>query len=300
MLAAIRQKPIVSTLIAVGLIWILWVSFGSNGFHACVTEQEIIQAQRMAPEHTGAISFSLWFLSGVFTRCSWRLMYSERDALTALATVLIAWFTFTLWNTNRAQLGAVKETIDLSRLQFDAEHRPWLEICDPTPSGDITFNKAQTNIRIKYLARNYGNLPATEYIFYAKVISIDKQQSINHEIKSIIQSYTNIKQSHIADRIPAKVIFPGEPVPDEKEIVFDIEEGSHPFGTAGRLFSPILIVVACYRSPSSKNTMFYACPYYVLIDGASRHIDGNTVEELTTISQDRVTLKPWFMGATAG
>lgn len=59
-------------------------------------------------------------------RCAGHVVFEYRDAATALATVFIALFTFTLWQSTKGMMAATQKAVDLARQEFIATHRPRL------------------------------------------------------------------------------------------------------------------------------------------------------------------------------
>jgi len=57
-------------------------------------------------------------------RCAGHVIYEYRDAATAIATVFIALFTFTLWQSTKGMMAATRNAVDLARQEFIATHRP--------------------------------------------------------------------------------------------------------------------------------------------------------------------------------
>jgi hypothetical protein len=55
-------------------------------------------------------------------------LHALDTVITALATVAIAWFTWTLWRATTGTLAATQESIKLSREEFNATHRPKIKV----------------------------------------------------------------------------------------------------------------------------------------------------------------------------
>jgi hypothetical protein len=71
-------------------------------------------------------------------------------AITAIATGIIAYFTWTLWLSTRKQWRLTQRTICLARAEFNATHRPHLIVRDISVVGD----------NIVFLLINKGDAPA--------------------------------------------------------------------------------------------------------------------------------------------
>lgn len=73
------------------------------------------------------LAFILLFL-GRYTGCMGVYADGNAGAIAALATVVIAVYTYTLWHVGSGQLAEVREQIGLAREDFSATHRPRLRI----------------------------------------------------------------------------------------------------------------------------------------------------------------------------
>lgn len=64
----------------------------------------------------------------LFLRCEGTFIDENNNTITALATVIIATFTGTLWYTTTAQGRFTRSLIDLARDEFNATHRPEIRL----------------------------------------------------------------------------------------------------------------------------------------------------------------------------
>jgi hypothetical protein len=114
-------------------------------------------------------------------------LYDSRDAITAVATAFIAFFTFTLWSSTSGLVEAakiqsrdMKASIAVSAISnelalkaISADQRPWLEPYGPTITG---FKPGKTHLgidgfymNISLIAINRGRAPATNVHFNAEI-----------------------------------------------------------------------------------------------------------------------------------
>lgn len=101
--------------------------YGSPSYQACITKPK--ESESSQPQNKGLphLAVTLWRTSPV--RCSGVFIEANRDSLVAVATVVIAIFTITLW-------GSTYRQVRLSRDEFHATHRPKLRlryVDAPTP-----------------------------------------------------------------------------------------------------------------------------------------------------------------------
>lgn len=204
-----------------------------------------------------------------------------------------------VWAAWAASLAAkhAKESIDEARRLFAAEHRPWLAIDNVAISGDMTFYQGRTSINIKYKLRNVGSAPVVEFLMYGRVVSNSLQLQLSEIVKAEAAAYSNVKRSGISQLVPARVVFPGQEDHRDQGFIFPASDATIKMG-AGLLFSPMVILVGCYRSPFDDETKFTSCVYNVLIDGAALQMpDPNAA--IPPIEPTRLRLVPWMTGWTA-
>ena len=118
-----------------------WIVRRSEAFQHCFREKESDQYYSALQERHDIVTTSIVRLT-LNAECS--LTFFDKDTITALATLVIAGFTGTLWlSTNRLW----KVSID----EFNAAHRPRLIVRDVILDGD----------KIRYLLVNSGDASAT-------------------------------------------------------------------------------------------------------------------------------------------
>lgn len=110
-------------LLLVFCLWISYAAWSTSSFQKCIAEQKEQQGTSNIKENPPEILLSL---AVVDTVCATRLVYDFRDATIAIATVLIAIFTLTLWRSTHALWDAGQEQLRLARDEFLATHRPKL------------------------------------------------------------------------------------------------------------------------------------------------------------------------------
>lgn len=219
-------------------------------------------------------------------------------ALAFLAASVAAYYAKRAAAEAATGAGAAVKALEVAQKTHEAENRPWLGLKEVVVTSALTLQNGQANIQIDITIENTGNVPAVEILLLPKIIGNARQMTIGDTIEDLIMEYTNIKGSWIGNRIPARVIFPGQPVVLKPELVFKIEEGAHPFGD-GFLFSPIIILVCCYQSPFDKTTKFTASPYDLHVNGGAYPMSDLNAA-VAPIPRIDLSLQQWFTGSTAG
>jgi hypothetical protein len=135
-------------LAALGVIYVLWMNWwASAGFPL---EGQICEIPEPA-KNCG--SYNVFFYS------AYRLAAIANEwgtLVTALATIVIAFFTATLWYVTRGTLQAAIESIELSRNEFLATNRPLLRVRYFKPSD----GKHDARMDIRFTVVNVGKSAA--------------------------------------------------------------------------------------------------------------------------------------------
>jgi hypothetical protein len=97
------------------------------------------------------------FLLGIFLR-TWS--NETNAALTMLATAVMAFYTRTLFVSTAKMQETTADTLEHMRREFDADHRPWIEV-SITPGSALTWNAdGGCELRIQIMTQNVGDVPA--------------------------------------------------------------------------------------------------------------------------------------------
>jgi len=96
-----------------------------------------------------------------YLHCVGLWINENKDAITAISTLLIAIFTFTLWRSTEKLWKATKATIDLTRQEFLAEHRPRLIVRGVSINDVMGVGGARDLLAAEYTIANVGDTAAT-------------------------------------------------------------------------------------------------------------------------------------------
>jgi hypothetical protein len=164
------------------------------------------------------------------SRCGLHVIYEYRDAATAVATVFIALFTFTLWLSTRGMLltarqqsidmkGAITVAVEannLARIAFNAERRPWLQLIDIKPVADVRITREGVNVLLDLTVQNFGNWPAENVSVYLKVFRFN-------DIKAALSFCDEARIPASRTEFSHRTIFPRE-IPDAQRILVCIAD----------------------------------------------------------------------------
>ena len=142
------------TAIAFFAIFVVW---SSSSFHDCVKRQQTAYSKE-TNESKPPLFFARESRAAICIRCASHVIYEYRDAATAVATVFIALFTFTLWWSTKGMLEATKTAVDLARAEFISTHRPKIRLRRIKP---ILPLKASECVEALIEAANIGDTKAT-------------------------------------------------------------------------------------------------------------------------------------------
>jgi hypothetical protein len=186
------------------ILWLTWVSFTTPSFQACIAEQEAAQADQISPKHAPVVALPLGALAEIGTQCTGRFIHEQRDALTAIATIFIAWFTFTLWSATRGQLAVLQGSIELSRQEFDAEHRPWIAIRDIKLRQSVTIDKLAIAFTVDIAVENTGRTPAIDLMMFGGSAPTTEPIDVQTALDELIAKY------EVRGELPSETVFPQE------------------------------------------------------------------------------------------
>lgn len=135
----------------------LWIFGTSSSFKTCKVEQTAANTEQRQ-ENPPSLAFSIADDTAICVRCAGHILYEYREFSTAVATVFIAIFTFTLWQSTKRMMVATQGAVDLARQEFVASHRPKLRIRRITPNRPFLFG---VPISIVIEVANIGDTQAT-------------------------------------------------------------------------------------------------------------------------------------------
>jgi hypothetical protein len=135
-----RWHIVSACLLVLYVVWIHW--WASSGY---IVEGSICDTYDPPKncENHNILFYSAWTVGKALDRWS--------TLITALATVVIGLFTFTLWTSNRQLLKTTNQSINLARDEFLSTHRPKLRVRQfvldlPTPENPLVVHFATVNV----------------------------------------------------------------------------------------------------------------------------------------------------------
>jgi hypothetical protein len=189
----------------------------------------------------------------VTSAITWLLWRADEHngVVAAFAGLAVAFFTMVLWKSTEKLWAAGEKQAELSREIFEAEHRPWLAIEEPVPIGDLIVSNGNVDVSMRLPLRNTGGAPALSCIVVGKLTSYSRMMSYNAVVDSVIEEYRKYVDSYVAKDLPTTVFFPGEDEV-ERHFIGEFADFLVEKKTGTSIFDPLIIVVACYRSPHDK------------------------------------------------
>jgi hypothetical protein len=148
---------------------VLWVCQSSSSYQACIANQTSARHEE-SKENPPVFFFTLADNAAVYARCAGHVIYEYRDAVTAVATVFIALFTYTLFAATKGLVQAaqiqsddMKRSVAAAKAAADASLlalRPWVS-CEVKIVGDLTYrDNGDPCITLQFILKNVGHSPA--------------------------------------------------------------------------------------------------------------------------------------------
>jgi hypothetical protein len=105
-------------LLAVVSAWFLYVADASTSFQTCSADKENKQTEQSAEKNFPEVLRPFIVSARIKTDCIFVFLYDSRDALTAIATVFIALFTYTLYRATTEQASLTREALETTERAF--------------------------------------------------------------------------------------------------------------------------------------------------------------------------------------
>jgi hypothetical protein len=142
--------------ILVFVLGAIWILPSSSSFQSCVDKQRAAESQQVK-ENPPPIVLSN--NAAICVRCTGHVLYEYRDAITAIATVFIAAFTFTLWRSTKRMTQATAESVRIAERSLADLERPYIYVFNPS-GFKIDLNREDPFNYFQYSIANYGKTPA--------------------------------------------------------------------------------------------------------------------------------------------
>jgi len=113
----------VSFVVVFVALLIVWAIPGSPSFQKCFNDSEHTKTYHQLYENGSGVTKGI-----ARVRLNIGCVLENNDLITAIASLLIAGFTWTLWRTTTTQAKLTREAIELGNREFIASHRPKLRI----------------------------------------------------------------------------------------------------------------------------------------------------------------------------
>jgi hypothetical protein len=143
----------------------LWIFGTSSSFQTCTTEQAAANAGQ-GQKNLPPLVLAGANRAAIYARCGGHVIYEYRDFATAVATVFIAIFTFTLWQSTKRMMKATQTAVDLARQEFLSTHRPRIILRE----AFTTELKEGEDVKIRLHFANIGETTGT--IFRSEVSAV--------------------------------------------------------------------------------------------------------------------------------
>ncbi len=141
------HKWAITIVVAVGLI--VWVIGSSQSFQDCMNECKNQTSEQAFQKGPTNLFVALIRGINLGTRCIGAFIDKNYAAITALATIVIAAFTGTLWLSTITQARITEAALKLATDEFNITHRPKLRVRTIRPhftGGEISVHYTLVNI----------------------------------------------------------------------------------------------------------------------------------------------------------
>jgi hypothetical protein len=126
----------------------------SQPFQSCIQEA----TKYYGGEAVQKSASDVFVIFKAFRSCLGVYVIEKTAVITALATLAIAWFTWTLRQSSEKMWSATRESVDLAKQEFETAYRARVAITNV----QIGHSKDRERISFAFRLENTGQLPATE------------------------------------------------------------------------------------------------------------------------------------------
>jgi len=126
--------------------------------------------------------------------------------VTALATVAIAWFTWTLWRSSEKSWLAAGRSADIAERALIASRRAWLSIGELKIIHPTKITEEGATIRVQFTVKNLGETPAS-HVWPEAIHWLDKGPTT---YAAAFEQFQTRLKNHIVAKIPGPLLFPKE------------------------------------------------------------------------------------------
>jgi hypothetical protein len=215
-----------------------WLS-GSQG--------EICEQTKSGQEHCAVYNLSVYFLFKIGG-----FLNDSAVVISAIATAFIAWFTWTLWQSNEKMWSATKVSADAAKKSAEVAERaltladrPWVDFKIDI-MGPLKFDDIQgCSVEVKLMLLNIGRSPAIGLGYYVELCPSVSQATERHG--KMIQS----SQYMFGGMFFGHTRFPNDPL--ETQIILTLDRSKIEKGiqeSESKLVEPYIVACAYYGLPT--------------------------------------------------
>jgi hypothetical protein len=132
-------------------------------FQCCIEQDKNTHGAAAAEKNPSAFGTAI----SAYSRCSGEFIEAHNGGITALATIIIAAFTGTLWLSTNQQARLTRKSIELARKEFVCSQRPRLRVRNIIVSHPPKFPRKASpifttgkHLKCEFFVSNIGGTPA--------------------------------------------------------------------------------------------------------------------------------------------
>jgi hypothetical protein len=263
----LRMSPLVLALI---ISWAVWVTVSLTvPFSDGVPKDKNQKDSETAPKHQPADDVSLMFRTG-------RFIDQHNGVFSALATIVIAYFTYSLRESTDKLWGAGERQLNATIKATETSNRPWVDLNVEIASG-IEWHKGSPRISYTCRCKNYGVAPAINFNVTPKLYSPKRFSQAREEVSKFAEEL-KIRSFHHAVGI-GNFLFPQETRCETSGTALnagDITESRETYREIIRLepfathITLSLLVIATYRATNHPTVHYTGRAFKIVwMDGQS-------------------------------
>jgi hypothetical protein len=196
-----------------------------------------------------------------------------------------------------------EETISLARIEFEAEHRPWLAVRDMLPDeGDGITIGSDVWVPVKIVIENAGSAPALGFFAYLDGFEFGRRSpKIDPVLQEQAQRFDREKGTPaVGDKLPFGVVFPKDST-EHTDIIDVPVERLKGEGKQSKVISLNMMIIGSlfYRSPHDDADHCTTFVYKMALKGGANRVSPNLLDGYDEIPPENFKFTKLHLGWTA-
>lgn len=181
------RRHLLPLLVLALVTWGSFVAWSQPSFQECIDKHQREEADRQHYEDAKRLPYSFFLYAAIDTNCAGHFVHRNEGAITAFATIVIAFFTLTLWRSTdklwaeaneagriaKGAADAARESVENAKTSAERQLRAYINVREAKVKWrlDETISRHRFSIAVK--VTNAGQTPARKATGWIDHKSVD-------------------------------------------------------------------------------------------------------------------------------